>query len=200
MNFKKITSKLISQNIIKKEDAPIYEYGLQCFFLYFINFLISAIIAIITDETLIYLLVVIFFFSLRKSAGGFHFQNPYVCMIFSQIVIIIPQLFLNRKILDIHVSIIVLLLLYMILWYLIIKNTQHHPNKYTNEIMIHRNKRKSIILLTVYFIIALVSIILKMHLITNTLLYSLSIQLISLFINIILSIDKNNKGCQTMNY
>lgn len=193
-----ITSTLISHNIIKEEDAPIYEYGLQCLFLYIFNFFISIIIAIILKRLTICLLVNIFLFPLRGYAGGFHFKNPWICFAFSQFIIILPQLTLNSIIFNKTVASIIIMALFFILSLMIFKNNKQQPDRYTDEYLTYKNKKKSMLLLTIYTVTAFICMFINIYLVSKVVIYSLLVQSLSLLIYLIFPIDKDNKKCHTI--
>lgn len=193
-----ITGRLISHNIIKEEDAPIYEYGLQCMFLYIVNFFISVIIAIILNKLTICLLVYVFLFALRGYAGGFHFKNPWVCFVFSQFALILPQLLLDNIVLNKITSAIILMVLFFMLFMMIYKNNKQQPDRYTDEYLTRKNKIKSILLLIIYVITAFICMFINIFTVTKVILYSLSVQFLSLLIYLVFPIDKDNKKCHTI--
>lgn len=76
-----ITQKLISNNIVKKDDFEIYQYGfellLSLLFTVLVVFVISFFIGM-TIETMIYF---VGFFSVRVICGGYHAKHHWSCFI-----------------------------------------------------------------------------------------------------------------------
>lgn len=86
----KITRGMIDNEIIPVEDKAIYQYGLYHAMVVSVNVGTSFIIGMITGKLVEVSTFLLFYSILRTYSGGFHFNNKYLCYIFSNIILCIP--------------------------------------------------------------------------------------------------------------
>lgn len=177
MKFDFLINKLISRNIIKPEEADIYVYGLEYSFLYLINILLSAFLSIMIHGTILYIFVLLTFIPLRRFAGGFHFNNPLVCMFFSQLFILIPQIIIPH-ITEYQKELIFLFIIaFPLLFFITIKKRAvSSKKKYIDEFLIKRYTRKALIIEIIYSLLFIGFIIFKQTVFAAVILYIVIIQ------------------------
>lgn len=86
----KIIKGMIDNKIIQVEDKAIYQYGLYHAMVVGFNVGTSFIIGMITGKLGVVVTFLLFYSVLRSYSGGFHFNNKYLCYIFSNIILCIP--------------------------------------------------------------------------------------------------------------
>ena len=88
----KLTNILINNNIIPKENIPIYFYGLNVALLLLYNFIFGLVISIILKSTVSFIIILALFMPLRRYSGGFHASKQIYCFIYSQLILLIGEL------------------------------------------------------------------------------------------------------------
>ncbi len=78
-----LTDKLINLKTINPEDREIYEFGIRHIFVTILNIFTVFIIGLTLDMTKEAMFFILSFIPLRIFAGGFHFNTPMKCYIFS---------------------------------------------------------------------------------------------------------------------
>lgn len=152
MKYKSLINSLISRNIIKAEEADIYIYGLENALLNLFNILISASLSLLFHSTGIYIFLLLTFIPLRRSAGGFHFNNPIVCMFFSQMCLLIPQLIISHIVKYQKVIIVLFIIFFPLLLFTTIKKRSIGSKKrYTDDFLIKKHTKKAIKIEILYF-------------------------------------------------
>lgn len=178
-----LVNKLVEQNIIKSEEADIYIYGLNYFLLYFVNIIISASFAFLLNSIPIYVFVLLAFISLRRFAGGFHFNHPVICILFSQVCLLLPQLLLPNIIVSKKWLFICFIFIYCSLLFVTKKKRAVCSKKrYTNEQLIQKNTRKSLFIEIVYIFIFLILFLFHQIVFASAILYVGLLQLLLLLI------------------
>lgn len=81
---------MIERKIISKEESELYEYGLKVTLLYFFAITLALVISIILNGVPYCLLMITLFIPIRRFLGGFHFRNPYICFLCSELYILLP--------------------------------------------------------------------------------------------------------------
>ncbi|CEP45510.1 accessory gene regulator protein B [[Clostridium] sordellii] len=92
----RITSFLISNKAIKREDYELYSYGFETLIAFFINISIILIIGYFLDKTLETILFLIFYCPIRQFSGGYHADNYLKCLIVFISIYILNVLALNN--------------------------------------------------------------------------------------------------------
>lgn len=184
MKYQKTINKLITKGIITNEDADLYAYGLEIAVMYLISLTISALISIFLHGTAIYLIFLATFLPLRASAGGFHFDNSFICQFFSQILIILPQLIIPKMIqTNIYIPSICFFIIFISDMLILFKQgAKASKNRYSDENIVEKFTKKSIYILSVYLIVFILLIYLKWQLAAYTLLYVILLEGILLLI------------------
>lgn len=85
MNHSNFYKTLLKNNI--QIDYDVYCYGIKILKSYFSLTLVSIPVLIYFDIFLEGILFLIFFIPLRRYSGGYHFNNSFLCFIFSFIII-----------------------------------------------------------------------------------------------------------------
>ncbi|WP_296877205.1 accessory gene regulator B family protein [Thomasclavelia sp.] len=147
-----LIDKLISLQIIKKENQDLYEYSLKILKGYIFFLIILILINIYTKNYLLTIVYLICFFSLRRYTGGFHLERKFKCLLFSiflsvMIPFISEYIFLGKDLL-IYVQFIVSLI---IVFFPIIDS----PQKYVSELEKKYYKKRVLLVLGLYFFINL---------------------------------------------
>lgn len=147
-----LIDKLISLQIIKKENQDLYEYSLKILKGYIFFLIILILINIYTKNYLLTIVYLICFFSLRRYTGGFHLERKFKCLLFSiflsvMIPFISEYIFLDKDLL-IYVQFIVSLI---IVFFPIIDS----PQKYVSELEKKYYKKRVLLVLGLYFFINL---------------------------------------------
>lgn len=83
----KLTGKLCRDNIIKEENAEIYEYGIYQLFVICINILTAAAIGLAFGQLWQCALFMAVFIPMRSFAGGYHAKTQNRCYVISAFII-----------------------------------------------------------------------------------------------------------------
>lgn len=75
----KITSLLLHEDIIRKEDKEIYQYGLELILSTCLNFILVILIAWVMGRIEVGVFYILTLASLRPYAGGFHASSYFRC-------------------------------------------------------------------------------------------------------------------------
>lgn len=87
---KKINEILIQKGIVQKEDAELYQYGIENGIVVAGNLLASGIFGIVTGRPGLVLVFLLFYASLRSYSGGSHCKSRIGCFLISMAVLSIP--------------------------------------------------------------------------------------------------------------
>lgn len=82
-----LVNSFLQNGIISKEDIEIYQFGIECFILKFVNCLSYIIIGFLMKMPLELFLMGGILIPLRRSAGGYHAKTRAGCYLFSCIVV-----------------------------------------------------------------------------------------------------------------
>lgn len=91
-----LTRFLISRGIIKKEDQPIYAYGIKLLLSSISSFCMILTIGCLTEEILFTCLYLFLFVKLRNFSGGYHFKSYSLCWICTVLSYILFLLLLRQ--------------------------------------------------------------------------------------------------------
>ena len=152
----KLTKFPIQLNNYIEEDELIYGNELiKRYILFFIPFFC---ISILEDCILNNLIFLLFYIPLKRYSGGIHFNNKYLCTLFSIISIsIIPYIISNS-----HISFAVYLIFFIYCVLIIFTKgifTNKNKRLLENELIMY--KRYTLIILVIYFFIGLLCLYLK---------------------------------------
>ena len=86
---KKINEILIQKEIVQKEDAELYQYGIENGIVVAGNLLASGIFGIVTGRPGLVLVFLLFYASLRSYSGGSHCKSRIGCFLISMAVLFI---------------------------------------------------------------------------------------------------------------
>ena len=87
---KKINEILIQKEIVQKEDAELYQYGIENGIVGAGNLLASGIFGIVTGRPGLVLVFLLFYASLRSYSGGSHCKSRIGCFLISMAILSIP--------------------------------------------------------------------------------------------------------------
>ena len=87
---KKINEILIQKEIVQKEDAELYQYGIEKGIVVAGNLLASGIFGIVTGRPGLVLVFLLFYASLRSYSGGSHCKSRIGCFLISMAILSIP--------------------------------------------------------------------------------------------------------------
>lgn len=87
---KKINEILIQKGIVQKEDAELYQYGIENGIVVAGNLLDSGIFGIVTGRPGLVLVFLLFYASLRSYSGGSHCKSRIGCFLISMAILSIP--------------------------------------------------------------------------------------------------------------
>ena len=87
---KKINEILIQKGIVQKEDAELYQYGIENGIVVAGNLLASGIFGIVTGRPGLVLVFLLFYASLRSYSGGSHCKSRICCFLISMAILSIP--------------------------------------------------------------------------------------------------------------
>lgn len=87
---KKINEILIQKGIVQKEDAELYQYGIENGIVVAGNLLASGIFGIVTGRLGLVLVFLLFYASLRSYSGGSHCKSRIGCFLISMAILSIP--------------------------------------------------------------------------------------------------------------
>lgn len=179
MKYNLLINKLISRNIIKAEEADIYIYGLENALLNLFNILISASLSLLFHSTGIYIFLLLTFIPLRRFAGGFHFNNPVLCMFFSQLCLLVPQLIIHH-VTKYQTVIVVLFIIFfpLLLFTTIKKRALGSKKRYTDDFLIEKHTKKALRIEIIYFFLFIGLIAFQQIEFATVILYVILFQLI----------------------
>lgn len=83
---KKINEILIQKGIVQKEDAELYQYGIENGIVVAGNLLASGIFGIVTGRPGLVLVFLLFYASLRSYSGGSHCKSRIGCFLISMAI------------------------------------------------------------------------------------------------------------------
>ena len=87
---KKINEILIQKGIVQKEDAELFQYGIENGIVVAGNLLASGIFGIVTGRPGLVLVFLLFYASLRSYSGGSHCKSRIGCFLISMAILSIP--------------------------------------------------------------------------------------------------------------
>lgn len=86
----KISEKLVHNGIVPKEDAPLYQYGIENAITVAGNLLASVTFGIITGRLGVVLVFLFFYGTLRSFSGDVHCKSKAGCFCLSMAILLIP--------------------------------------------------------------------------------------------------------------
>lgn len=144
-----IVTYLVDNHLVKKEEAPIYQYGFSILFLkitYWISFLIFGLFFDVFIETVIFLLM---YSWIRVYAGGYHASSVSKCYIISLTTVIINGILCTYH--EFFDNLIIDELIFVASWiYVYIYCPVDNSNKRLDELEKKRFRKYSHIILIIY--------------------------------------------------
>lgn len=86
----KISNKMVDRGIVQKEDAELYQYGIENGITVAGNLLASALFGILTGRLGVVLVFLLFYSTLRTYSGGVHCKSKLGCFILSMMILLVP--------------------------------------------------------------------------------------------------------------
>ncbi len=153
----KLISSLIDNNIIKKEDAEIYSYGLKQMIFIALNLITTIFIGLIFNKMFEVILFMVTYIPIRVYAGGYHARTKLKCYIFSVLMLISVCYILKLDLLKSYLSIGILAIISsaIILYLAPIED----KNKTLDEIEIKVYKKRTIRNLVIILIVLCTTLI-----------------------------------------
>ena len=137
-----IASILIRENVIEKDDADIYSYGVEQMMINAITFVTVGLLASIFD---IWQEAIFFFLGLmpiRLVAGGYHANTPQRCNVLSLFVFAANMIFIN--LLERYMTKeIVIVICFLIVWMIFSYAPVDHKNRVLKNEEYTKSKRQS---------------------------------------------------------
>lgn len=72
--------------IVSDDDADIYIYGLECFYMKCVGIAVFICIALILNMIFEMMIILVTFVNVRRCAGGFHAKTKFGCLFFSAFI------------------------------------------------------------------------------------------------------------------
>ena len=153
----KLISSLIDNNIIKKEGAEIYSYGLKQMIFIALNLITTIFIGLIFNKMFEVILFMVTYIPIRVYAGGYHARTKLKCYIFSVLMLISVCYILKLDLLKSYLSIGILAIISsaIILYLAPIED----KNKTLDEIEIKVYKKRTIRNLVIILIVLCTTLI-----------------------------------------
>lgn len=90
-NFaEKISKEMVDKGIVPKEDAELYQYGIENGITVAGNLLASVLFGILTERLGVVLFFLLFYSTLRSYSGGVHCKSKLGCFILSLLILFVP--------------------------------------------------------------------------------------------------------------
>lgn len=81
---------MVDRGIVQKEDAALYQYGIENGITVAGNLLASVLFGILTGRLGIVLVFLLFYSTLRTYSGGVHCKSKLDCFILSMLILLVP--------------------------------------------------------------------------------------------------------------
>lgn len=153
----RVSSFLYEKRIIEEEQIPVINYGLHYLLINIITIGTLIIIGIIFSQLLQMIGLVIGFFLIRNTIGGYHTKKESTCFILT-VSMLTGDLILINLLHYFNFGPLLLLLLLIVAWFLIIivKPMEHENRKFTQE-EFKSFRHKSILNMLLITIVSIVS-------------------------------------------
>lgn len=90
-NFaEKISKEMVDKGIVPKEDAELYQYGIENGITVAGNLLASVLFGILMERLGVVLVFLLFYSTLRSYSGGVHCKSKLGCFILSLLILFVP--------------------------------------------------------------------------------------------------------------
>lgn len=169
--MKKTLNKLFIDNDIQI-DEDVFDYGYKILKTYLMFIIITLPLSVIFDVVVESILFVIFYTPLKKYIGGFHFNSPKLCSIFSIITTLLMALIIKYYRFDNFTIILFIMISLIIVSFFV--GTADHPNKRLSQ---HEKKtftKYALIVESLYLLFLLINQVTKFEIFTNVILFSMA--------------------------
>lgn len=173
----KIINKLAYDKVIDGEDAEIYSYGLRQLISLIVFFIAASIVMVAMNEVLEGIIFLLGFFSIRQYAGGYHSPSRIGCFFISLSTLIVALVGINYLCVETWISV---TLLVMLLFAIILMSPVESINKPLDEIEQTVFRKRTIIITVIEFIFAVFFLVGGLTKLSNTVIISFSIIIISM--------------------
>lgn len=85
-----ISDKMVDRGIVQKEDAALYQYGIENGITVAGNLLASVLFGVLTGRLGVVLVFLLFYSTLRTYSGGVHCKSKLGCFILSMLILLVP--------------------------------------------------------------------------------------------------------------
>jgi len=163
-----LVTKMKEKGVINPQDEEIYIYGLEIIKLKLIAGLIALIIGFFLNTIIFWCCFLLFIIPIRKYAGGVHSSSKVLCMLITELIMLLAELI--YKYIELNDYFIVGATLVGIIM-IFIKSPYYSENHPLTSVQIKKYRKKSIFISIGFSILLLLSYILQYKLIK----YSISI-------------------------
>lgn len=153
-----LANLLLKNNVIQKKELNIYIYGWILILSTAISIFTILILSIIFQQLLGSMLFLLFFFTLRAFAGGYHSNTHYGCFIFTQGIYLFA-VFLYYNIPTAFIKIFILCSIIISYIFIFTKAPVDHPNKPLSS----QNKKKFFYISTLIIFMQTIYIITSLY-------------------------------------
>lgn len=190
----KVTSVLIHNDAISKEDYELYSYGFETLISFIVNIIVILFIGFVFDKFGQTLLFLACYCPIRQFTGGYHANSYRNCLLLFILIFLINMCILNNLVYKNFNEIVIGLTFISCIGIYLLAPVEHRDNPLSNEDKRHY-KKVAITLVSIVFIFAIIGINFK-----TTYEYSLySASAVNwIFIMLILSITKKNRRNREM--
>ncbi len=147
-----IKDMLIDENM-SEDEKEIIRFGTERIITMIIGVIVVLVSSVFLHETLRAILFIVCILPLRQYAGGFHFNNKYICTIVSVTLLLISLIVMKQMYMSSYVAVGIYMLFSMIIVFLApVGNTNRELS--VNETVVFGNRAKTIWLIeTTVFIV-----------------------------------------------
>lgn len=154
----RITNNLEQNKVIKPEERELYLYGFEQGLTLLLNALTTLVVGLIFGKLLYAILFMAFYIPLRSYAGGYHARTPFRCYLISIAIIIALCMLLKYLVLN---NIVYCILSLVSALTIIIFSPVEDANKPLDEKEVIVYRRRTLIILSIEIIIALIMFLLN---------------------------------------
>ena len=95
MSFsEKLTTEISKHGIIQESEYSIYRYGVEILSLKILAGMIAFGVSLLLKTTEYLALLLFFLIPIRKYAGGIHAPNKWICLLFTELILLIGEILL----------------------------------------------------------------------------------------------------------
>lgn len=171
-SIKKIVKK--NRSLSEMELSEI-RYGLESFYLITTKTIIIIFTSLLLNITIEMLLLLLFFNIVRLTGFGLHLSNSWLCLLFSSCIFLVLPILAKLIIIPILIKYLLFILSIILIYIYAPSDTEKRP-------LLNHEKRKKLKHLTLIsvFILNIISIVLKNHILSNLIIFGIYIEIFTL--------------------